>query len=124
MIVYGFGVEPGAGPCPTDACHLFFSHLQLSFSSLPYLVSVFQAVIENSKTRGSLKEGDGFSAGNSHEIQKVQTASGLVMASNPVAIVVSPRLVQVVERTTGEVLNKVFIKNIPFTLEAPGRADG
>lgn len=83
-----------------------------------------QAVIENSKTRGSLKDAEGLSAGNGHEIQKVQTASGLVMASNPVAIVVSPRLVQVVERTTGEVLNKVFIKNIPFTLEAPGRADG
>lgn len=45
----------------------------------------------------------------------------MVHNENPVALVLTPELVRIVERASGEVLQQIFIRDIPFTLEAPGR---
>ena len=86
---------------------------------------VKESVVENSKARQALNaavsSGRRGSMAASHQVARGQTAVGTVFAQNPCVIVVSPQLVQVVERQTGEVLHKIFVQRIPFTLEAPGR---
>jgi len=84
---------------------------------------VKKSVMENSEARKKLKSAMAKSkAGKRHEVLKEALPNGsIVMDENPVTIVLTPRHVRIVERATGEQINRFFIRSIPFTYEAPGR---
>eukprot|EP00041_Stephanoeca_diplocostata_P034738 m.1200197 g.1200197 ORF g.1200197 m.1200197 type:complete len:779 (-) comp24572_c0_seq34:2227-4563(-) len=82
---------------------------------------VKKCVADNSQARKELQAKKNAAA---YEVLKKTIPSGMVHNENPVALVLTPELVRIVERASGEVLQQIFIRDIPFTLEAPGRQGG
>jgi len=80
-----------------------------------YKTLVRDCVVENSTSRKELRAMSPADPKRNNE--KYQN----VRESLPVAIVITPQLIRVVDRVTQETLTRAFIKDIPFTLEAPSR---
>jgi len=82
---------------------------------------VKRCVIQNSHSRETLKRTKSSKGDGAHLQLKNSKQFETVVEELPVTIVITPQMVRVVDRMTGESLKKVFIQNVPFTLESPTR---
>jgi hypothetical protein len=128
----GAGKETEIGDVRTDikafdalylgSQHVFDKRVQSEVTPAVGKEVVKRCVVENSDSRRKLK----LKAKQAvpYEVVRETTRYGTVMDENPVALVLTPKHVRIVERISGETLTTTFIRGIPFTLEAPGRQGG
>lgn len=80
-----------------------------------------RCVIQNAHLRETLKRTKSSKGEGAYLQLKNSKQFETVVEELPVTIVITPLMVRVVDRMTGETLKKVFIQNVPFTLESPTR---
>eukprot|EP00039_Didymoeca_costata_P030411 m.29413 g.29413 ORF g.29413 m.29413 type:complete len:785 (-) comp8099_c0_seq4:166-2520(-) len=104
-----------------DTVYLGFEDILQKISGVSaYKEVIKQCVLKNSETRQKLRRLAKESKSKYAQAKASRQFSN-VHEEMPVTIVITPKLIRIVDRLSGESLVKAFINNVPFTLEAPSR---